>query len=152
MSDSSPMPQLNTVPLPRSSLLENGEAINMWRNLLYCLPRRLMSGLNLTQRAFRFGTCALLCLLGPTSATAAALPATRPNTQSLLHVPDDPSQAKAERMVREVYAKEYATSDPAARRALAGRMLRQAMDSGNDAAARFVLLREARDIAASAGD
>jgi hypothetical protein len=113
-----------------------------------------MSALNLTQLAFRFGTCALCgaIVLAATSAIHAALPSTRPATQQILHVPDDPSQAKAERMVREVFAKEYAATELAARRALAARMLRQAMESGDDPPARFVLLREARDVAASAGD
>ena len=76
-------------------------------------------------------------------------PATRP---ALQHVPDEPAQARAEKMVREVYAKELASHDLNERRALAQKMMVAAMESGDDTAARFVLLKEARDVAAGAGD
>lgn len=78
-----------------------------------------------------------------------ALPATRPILQ---HVPDEPSQARAERMVREVYRSQLTSKDPTERRAAAERMIVAARESGDDAAARFVLLREARDVTAGAGD
>ncbi len=109
-----------------------------------------MSPLSLTQLAFRIGTCALCCAL--IAATSPASPATRPATQPILPIPSEAAQAKAERMVREVYGKEMASRDPISRQALAQKLLRQALDSPDDPAARFVLLREARDIAASAGD
>jgi hypothetical protein len=55
-------------------------------------------------------------------------------------------------MIREVYAKELASKDLEERRAFSGKLMAAAMESGDDSAARFVLLKEARDLASSAGD
>ncbi len=96
---------------------------------------------------FWIGSCALAAAVW--GASDGAVAASRPVLQ---HVPDEPSQARAERMVREVYGKELGSREAGVRRELAQRMIGQAMESGDDAAARFVLLREARDVAAGAGD
>jgi hypothetical protein len=69
-----------------------------------------------------------------------------------LHPPDEPPQAKAEAMIRQLFKAEYASNEPAARRALAKKLLAQAQDERTEAASRFVLFREARNVAASAGD
>lgn len=60
--------------------------------------------------------------------------------------------AKAEATVREIFKVEYAKSKPAERAALATQLLNQAKESSDDPASKFVLLREARDVAAKAGD
>src|SRR5438876_10969457 len=109
-----------------------------------------MRGQIFSRTLCRIGTCAGCALVSATFAFG--FPTTQPTTQPLIHVPDEPSQARAERMVREVFAKDYAGHTPAQRVALAQKMLQQAGDTTDDPAARFVLLREARDLAASAGD
>jgi hypothetical protein len=78
-----------------------------------------------------------------------AAPTTRPVLQ---HVPDEPSQARAERMIREVYSKELAARDLGERRLFVQKLIAAAIESGDDPAARFVLLREARNVAAASGD
>jgi hypothetical protein len=69
-----------------------------------------------------------------------------------LHVPDEPGQAKAEAMIRNIFKGEYASNEPMQRRALAKKLLQEARDEKTEATARFVLFREARNVAASAGD
>src|SRR5687768_3612025 len=101
-----------------------------------------MRGRLLTQIIGFTVTCALAGFLS-------AAPATRP---ALQHVPDEPSQARAERMVREVYAKELASKDLFERRALAQKLIAAAMETNDDPAARFVLLKEAREVSVTAGD
>jgi WD40 repeat protein len=66
--------------------------------------------------------------------------------------PDAAAQAKAEQVVREVFKAEYAKASAADRLKLANRLLKEAADTKDDSAARFVLLREAADLAAKAGD
>ncbi|MFI5380060.1 MAG: PA14 domain-containing protein [Tepidisphaerales bacterium] len=67
-------------------------------------------------------------------------------------VPDAESQARAEKTVREVFAKDYLLRQPAERAALAAKLLDEAARTDDDPAALYVLLREARDIAASVAD
>ncbi|HEV8378887.1 MAG TPA: PA14 domain-containing protein [Tepidisphaeraceae bacterium] len=95
------------------------------------------------------GLITICAIFGLFALAAMALPATRPTLQ---HVPDEPSQSRAQRMVREVFGRELASQDPEQRRALAQKLIAAAMESGDDAAARFVLLKEARDVSAGAGD
>jgi hypothetical protein len=68
-----------------------------------------------------------------------------------LKVPDEPSQAKAEGQIRQIFKGEYASNEPAARRGLAKKLLESAQDAKTEATARFVLFREARNVAAGAG-
>jgi hypothetical protein len=90
-----------------------------------------------------------LCLSAPAAAIAAegAPPAAMPAS-----VPEPAAQAEAEKLVREVFKAEYARRAPADRLALARRLLRQGQEAGDDAAARFVLFREAAALAAEAGE
>jgi hypothetical protein len=69
-------------------------------------------------------------------------------------VPDAAAQAKAEELIRQVLADEYARAkaDPAARARLVQTLREQGRETRDDPAARFVLFREARDLAASSGD
>ncbi|HEV8292712.1 MAG TPA: hypothetical protein VGP94_12350, partial [Tepidisphaeraceae bacterium] len=105
-----------------------------------------MRGRLWTQMGGRITSCAIF---GLCASAALALAATGPTLQ---HVPDEPSQAQAQRMVKEVFAKELASQDTDQRRALAQKLIAAAMESEDDAAARYVLLKEARDVAARAGD
>ncbi len=66
-------------------------------------------------------------------------------------VPDRIAQARAEKTIRGLYREEYADTRPAAKRTLAIRLLRQAIATREDFAARWVLFREARDLAISGG-
>jgi hypothetical protein len=68
------------------------------------------------------------------------------------HVPDEPTQAKAEATIKQIFKAEYASNDSPARRAFARKLLGQARDEKTESASRFVLFREARNMAASAGD
>lgn len=69
-----------------------------------------------------------------------------------LPMPAKAAQAKALKLVKEVFAEEYRKKSAEDKLALAAQLLDQAGESGNDAAARYVMLREARDIAAAGGD
>jgi len=93
----------------------------------------------------------VICAVCAGLAAAAAAPATRA-TSSAPAVPDEKAIATAQRLMREVFAAEYAAADTSGRRALARKFLRQACFSEEDPAARYVLLCEARDIAARNGD
>jgi hypothetical protein len=67
-------------------------------------------------------------------------------------VPDKAEVAEAEKLVKNLFKAEYAKTKAADRAALAAKLLEQAGDSKDDVKARYVLLREARDMAAKAGD
>ncbi|MHC4608584.1 MAG: hypothetical protein ACYTAF_16860, partial [Planctomycetota bacterium] len=68
-----------------------------------------------------------------------------------LPVPDEAAQKKAEETIREVFAEQYAKKDKDARVALAGTLIGKANETKDDNAARYVMLREARDVAAGVG-
>ncbi len=66
--------------------------------------------------------------------------------------PDAEAQSRAEKRIKDVYKADYAKAKlPADRAVLAEKLLAQAHETKDDLAARFVLFREARDIAAEAG-
>src|SRR5687768_14385034 len=67
-------------------------------------------------------------------------------------VPGPAAQAKALAAVKATFAAEYRKTRRQDRVDLAAQLLHQVAEPGNDDAARYVLLREARDIAAAAGD
>src|SRR5439155_21454636 len=67
-------------------------------------------------------------------------------------VPPAADVARAEATVKELFKADYAKTKTADRVALAAKFLRDATDAKEEPAARFVLLREARDLAAKAGD
>ncbi len=60
--------------------------------------------------------------------------------------------AKAERLVKELFAEEYAKTSPAGRAALAAKLWKQAEQTKDDPVGRYVLLRDARDFVAKGGD
>jgi hypothetical protein len=69
-------------------------------------------------------------------------------------VPSAAAQTKVEALIRELYEKEYAKAakDRAARAQLALTLLQEGRETNDDRTGRFVLFREARDLAANAGD
>src|SRR5947208_66926 len=67
-------------------------------------------------------------------------------------VPNAVEQGRARGMIRKLFEKEYAKPAPADRRALAGVLLVQGRDTRDDAAARYVALSEAAELAAASGD
>jgi hypothetical protein len=67
-------------------------------------------------------------------------------------MPSAADLAKAKKLVKELLGAEITSTKPAGRAALAAKILKQANEAKDDAAGRFVLLCEARDIAAKAGD
>src|ERR1041384_441171 len=69
----------------------------------------------------------------------------------LAQPPDSAAQERAERLIREVYAHEYANLAKS-RADLAARLLQQGKSVSEDLAMKFVALRESRDLAADAGD
>jgi WD40 repeat protein len=71
-----------------------------------------------------------------------------------LPVPNDAAQARSEAIVRKLFKDEYAQAakEPSSGRELAATLLKQAPAITDSATLRFVALREARDLAARAGD
>lgn len=67
-------------------------------------------------------------------------------------VPEAAAQAKAEALIKDLYKTEYAQRRPTDIQALATKLLVLGIATRDDAPARFVLFREARDLAAQAGD
>ncbi len=72
--------------------------------------------------------------------------------QAKAPVPGPDAQKEAEKLLREVYKEELAKKTPADRAALARKMLSQALQTDDDPASRYVLLREARELARESGD
>jgi hypothetical protein len=66
--------------------------------------------------------------------------------------PDARAKTTAEVLIRDIYKVDYARRSPADQQALAAKLIQQAAETKDDPAAQFVLLREARDLAAQAGD
>lgn len=82
----------------------------------------------------------------------ASLAATEPDKSERSPVPDSAALTKAEKTIKDIFKAEYAKKKTADQVDLAGKLLKQAEETNDDPAARFVLLREARDIAAKASD
>jgi hypothetical protein len=68
-------------------------------------------------------------------------------------VPEAAKQAAAEKLIHDLFRKDFlAAKRPADKLALAAKLMQQAEETKDDPAARFVLLQEARTLAAQAGD
>jgi hypothetical protein len=67
-------------------------------------------------------------------------------------VPPAGDVAKADKLVKDIFKAEYAKTKQADRLDLAAKLLQQASETKDDPAARYVLLREAGDVAARAGE
>lgn len=66
--------------------------------------------------------------------------------------PDAAVQKETLRKVRDLFKDEYSRKQPADQVALARKLLQSGMETSGDDAAKFVLLKEAREIAVAAGD
>jgi hypothetical protein len=66
--------------------------------------------------------------------------------------PTAAEQAEAEKLIKDVFKDDYAKRAPADRLLLARKMLQQGQETKDDPKSRFVLLREARELAMLAGD
>lgn len=66
--------------------------------------------------------------------------------------PEASAQKDAETSIRDLFKDDYARKDPADKATFARKLLKQASDSKDDPVSRFVLLREARDLALQAND
>ncbi|HLX61790.1 MAG TPA: hypothetical protein VKX17_10955 [Planctomycetota bacterium] len=86
----------------------------------------------------------------PAAPVAPAKPAVDPAT--LRAVPAAEKLAAAEKLIKDLLKADFANADAAGRIALYGKLIQQADENKNDAAAEYVLLREARDAAVLAGD
>lgn len=69
-----------------------------------------------------------------------------------IKAPTAEAQAQALKLIRDVFKADYAKMAVADKQALAEKLLQQSTDPKNEPATRYVLLREARDLAAKAGD
>jgi len=67
-------------------------------------------------------------------------------------VPEAARQKEAEKLIRDLFKDQYAKKAPADRKVLAQQLLEQAAKTNDDAAALWVLTREAQDAAAQIGD
>ncbi len=67
-------------------------------------------------------------------------------------VPDGTAQAAAQKLIHEVHAADLAKHAPADMAATANSLLREALDTKDDVAARFVMLDTARSLGVRAGD
>jgi hypothetical protein len=84
----------------------------------------------------------------PPAAPPKSAPASPPKPEP----PPAAAQKQTETLIRDIYKAEYAQRTPAKLQALAMKLFHQAAETRDDPAARFVLYREARDLASQAGD
>jgi hypothetical protein len=92
-----------------------------------------------------------LLLVLPSLTYAADKPTTKPDAP--FGVPGDEAVAKATKLIKETFARDYAAATTLPlRTALAQRLLKEALETRDDTPARYVLLCESRDLAARAAD
>ena len=94
-------------------------------------------------RSLRLLSALLLVVLAIGSARAA---------DERLAVPSVDDQAKAEKLIRQLFLREFGTRTRAGMQALAGKLLDQAAETKDDPTAKYVLYREAAILAAKAID
>jgi WD40 repeat protein len=75
-----------------------------------------------------------------------------PAANGSLAPPEPATQATVLRRIKELFKEEYAQRKPEGKKALAAKLLEQGADPQNPYEARFVLLREARDLASESAD
>jgi len=79
-------------------------------------------------------------------------PEPKPPEQKPKPVPKEAELAAADKVIKDLFKDEYARTKPADKLALAKKLLEQARETRDDPAARYVLFREAIDLATLAGD
>ena len=67
-------------------------------------------------------------------------------------VPEKAAVAEAEKKIRDMFKADYAKATPSDRAALGDKLLSQGIEEQKDLPSKYVLLRDARDIAAATGD
>lgn len=87
-----------------------------------------------------------------TFTTAAVAPGPKAAPEKRTPAPDAAVMKETEKRVREVYKSDYADKGAAERRAFARKLLQQGVETRDDMAAKYVLLRESREISLQAGD
>ena len=85
-------------------------------------------------------------------AVAQADPPAKETKSERLPVPDRPAMLAAEKLIKDIFKSEYTSKKPEDRAALAKKLLAQGKESPDDAAARYVLFDESREVAVSIGD
>ena len=93
-----------------------------------------------------YRTMALFALTGLLVASASAADKDR------APAPPPADVEKATKLVRELFKEDYAKTQPKAKLALIEKLLKQAEETTDDPTARYVLYREAADLAAAAGE
>lgn len=95
-----------------------------------------------------------LCLLltGTTVWAEDKVPTSQSKQAARKPIPDDAAQKEAEKLIKDVFKKEYSDKSVEAQKAFARKLLQQGIETNDDVAAKFVLFREARDIAVGIGD
>jgi hypothetical protein len=83
---------------------------------------------------------------------AALFLALGPVAQDRSPEPDVNAQKEKLKVVRDLFKDDYAKKSPADQTALAKQLISRGLETANDPGAQYVMLREARDIAAAAGD
>jgi len=83
---------------------------------------------------------------------AAVLLTLAPVVQDRAPEPDAAVQKEKLKVVKDLFKDEYAKKSPADQSALAKQLVSRGIETASDPAAQYVMLREARDIAAAAGD
>ncbi len=66
--------------------------------------------------------------------------------------PDANAQKETLKVIKDLFKDEYAKKNPADQAALAQKLLQKGIETNDDAVSKFVLLKEARDVATAAGD
>src|SRR5258706_13020549 len=66
--------------------------------------------------------------------------------------PDAAAQKDTLKKIRDLFKDEYAKKAPADQQALARKLLQSGMETADDPVTKFVLLKEAREVAVAAGD
>jgi hypothetical protein len=85
-------------------------------------------------------------------AAAPAKEKTAPATVGTTPVPDEAALAAADKLVKEVFKADYAKKRPAEQVEFARKLLKSADETADEPAARFVMYRDARELAARAGE
>jgi hypothetical protein len=92
-------------------------------------------------------------IIFPSPATASASIVPRRSQQTpRISSPSEEEQRKVEKVIKDTYKSEYQKGAPPERLALAQKLLKEGVEAKADASTQYVLLREAREIAAKGGD
>lgn len=111
--------------------------------------RRGLSGGDSTMRLWNLGVNEKVAVKTP-----APKPEPKPKPVLVKKQPVPPAAAQGETLkaIKELFMADYARTKPAERLALAAKLMQKALATTDDPTSRYVLLSEARDLAAQAGD